>query len=305
MSAELPVSLVGDSYAVRTRALTKRYGQQSALVDVNVQVPAGAFCVLVGHNGAGKSTLLRVLIDLTRATSGVAEVFGLDVQSHGPAIRANIGYVPERNEWAYGWMPVGRALAHHAAYFPTWDTQYAERLSRAFGVRPEQRLGTLSKGQARRVHLLMALAHRPGLLLLDEPTDGLDPVMRDETLGMLSAHLADCETTVVLSTHHVTEVERLADHVCALRNGELRLQASLQTLHDNLHRYRAHVPSAWLDNLEFDGVVLKRSAPGREIEWTVWGQEAAVVTELARVGATVNQVRPLTLDEATLVLLAS
>jgi ABC-2 type transport system ATP-binding protein len=289
--------------AVVTRELTKRFGTQTALHDLALGVPVGAVYLLVGPNGAGKSTTLKVLLDLVRADAGGAEVFGLDTRDEAPRVRANVGYVPEQAHWGYGWMQVGRLLEHHGRYFPTWDAAYASRLAALFELQLERRLQTLSKGQARRVHLTMALAHRPPLLLLDEPTDGLDPYMRDETLGALAEHLAETPTTVLLSTHHVEEVERLADHIGILRSGQLQVQASLAELRARLRRYRAEVPDGWRGVDTLNGAVLRRVGSGREVQWTVWGDEADVAQQLAAAGATVRDVTPLSLSEATLALL--
>ena len=166
-----------------------------------------------------------------------------------------------------------------------------------------QKIWTLSKGQARRVHLTMALAHRPPLLLLDEPTDGLDPLMRDETLGVLAEHLASNPPTVVLSTHHVEEVERLADHIGVLSAGELRAQMTIEHVQRDLRRYRAEVPTGWTGAPSLNGSVLKRVNGGREVQLTVWGTEREIARQLESSGATVREAAPLTLLDATLALL--
>jgi ABC-2 type transport system ATP-binding protein len=304
MISSIPTRVSGSELAVATRGLCKRYGTQTALQDVALQVPVGAVYLLVGPNGAGKSTTLKLLLDLIRADAGVAEVFGLNVSSKAAQVRANIGYVPERPDWGYGWMNVGRLLEHHAQYYPTWDTAYATRLASIFQLRLERRMNTLSKGQARRVHLLMALAHKPPLLLLDEPTDGLDPVMRDETLGVLADHLAETPTTVLLSTHHVEEVERLADHIGVLRDGELRAQLSLEEMRRGLRRYRVEVPEGWLGVQSLNGAaVLRRVTSSREVQWTIWGAEAEIINQFASANATVREVTPLSLLDATITLL--
>ena len=266
-------------------------------------MPRGAVYLLVGPNGAGKSTTLKILLDLVRADQGVAELFGLDSKERAPQVRANVGYVPERPDWGYGWMRVGRLLEHHALYYPSWDAAYASKLAQKFELRMDRKMGVLSKGQARRVHLTMALAHRPPLLLLDEPTDGLDPLMRDETLGVLADHLAESETSVILSTHHVEEVERLADHIGVLRSGELRAQMSRADLDAGLRRYRVEVPEQWTGVASLNGTVLRRVTSLREVQWTVWGQEAEIIQELAGAGGTVREVVPLSLLDATLALL--
>ena len=303
MTGPLPTRLRDGDLAVDTRAISKRFGDQVALSDVSLQVPVGAVYLLVGPNGAGKSTTLKVLLDLMRADQGAAMVFGLDTRTQAPEVRANIGYVPERPDWGYGWMRVGRLLEHHALYYPTWDATYAEKLVQKFELRLDRKMGVLSKGQARRVHLTMALAHRPPLLLLDEPTDGLDPYMRDETLGVLADHLAETETTVVLSTHHVEEVERLADHIGVLRSGQLRAQMSRADLDAGLRRYRVEVPEKWVGVASLDGGVLRRVTAPREVQWTVWGTEADIVQKLSASGGTVREVARLSLLDATLALL--
>lgn len=303
MTSPIPTTLSDGELAVATRGLTKRYGAQTALKDVALQVPIGSVYLLVGPNGAGKSTALKVLLALIRADSGTAEVFGLHVRERGPEVRANVGYVPEVTSWGYGFMRVSRLLEHQASYFPTWDTAYAARLAEAFELRLGQRMGALSKGQGRRVHLTMALAHRPPLLLLDEPTDGLDPLMRDEMLGILADHLAETPTTVLMSTHHVEEVERLADHIGVLRNGELRAQMSIDDMQRGMRRYRAEVPDGWQGVPSLNGQVLRRVTAPREVQWTVWGSEPEIARQFENAGATVREAAQLSLLDATLALL--
>ena len=303
MTSPLPTSLHSSELAVTTRALSKQYGALRALHDLALQVPEGAVYLLVGPNGAGKSTAIKILIDQVRPTAGVAEVLGLNPQVHPALVRANVGYVPEQLDWGYGWMRVGRLLEHHARYFPTWDAAYANRLAKSFALKLDQKMSTLSKGQGRRVHLVMALAHRPPLLVMDEPTDGLDPVMRDETLGVLIDHIAQTPTTVLLSTHHVSEVERLADHIGVLRDGELRAQMPLDELRRDLRRYRAQIPVGWQGTSMFGDAVIRRVTTRNEVDWTVWGEESVVAGELVGAGAMVCESAPLSLHEATLALL--
>jgi ABC-2 type transport system ATP-binding protein len=305
MTSPFPVDLSSSELAVSTSGLSKWFGSQRALDDVFLQVPAGAVYLLVGPNGAGKSTLLKILVDLVRPSSGEAVVLGLDAQQQATLVRANVGYVPEQPSWGYGWMRAGRLLEHHAQYFPSWDWAYATHLCRTFGVALDAKMSNLSKGQARRVHFVMALAHRPPLLVLDEPTDGLDPVMRDETLGALVEHLADTATTVLLSTHHVTEVEHLADHIGVLRNGDLCAQMPLSELRRDLRRYRAEIPAGWQGASLLGDAVLRRATTRNEVDWTIWGEESRIAEELETAGATVRDVSPLSLEEATIALLST
>jgi ABC-2 type transport system ATP-binding protein len=303
MSVELPVRLESASLAIETRALAKRYGKIPALEGVDLEVPEGSVYLLVGPNGAGKTTLLKTLLDLVRADSGEAEVLGMDSRSAGPEVRAQVGYVPERHDWGYPWITVGRLLEHHRVFHPTWDAEYAGRLVRAFDLRLDQGYGKLSKGQRRGVQVAMAMAHRPAVLLLDEPTDGLDPVMRDEMMGLLAGHLAETPTTVLVSTHLVHEFERMADHVGVIRRGRLWAQVPVELLRGRLRRYRAEVPEGWPGPASLDGAVLRRAGSPREVLWTVWGEEREVTRAFSESGATVRDVAPLTLEDATVALL--
>lgn len=304
MNTSFDTDLGDGPFAVTTTDLTKSYGGAPALDGLSLQVPQEAVYVLAGPNGAGKSTLLNVLLDLVRPDGGSAEVLGLDPRRDGPDVRARIGYVPETSNWPYRGMTVSRLLAHHGVFHPSWDEEYARNLAASFDLRLDRRFGELSKGQARHVELTMALAHRPPILLLDEPTDGLDPMMRDETLGLLADHIAASPTTALISTHHVHELDRLADHLGVIRDGRLTVQASRATLRRRLRRYRADVPSNWNGVSDLGGAaVVRRKGLGREIQWTIWGEQDRVVAHLTGAGATVRDVSTLALEEAAVALL--
>lgn len=288
--------------AVDVSGLTLRFGSRAALEGVDLTVPQGAVYLLAGANGAGKTTLLGTLLNARRDYQGHVRVFGLDPRGDGPMCRANIGHVPEGTEIGYRWMHAGKLLAHHAAYYPTWDAQYAERLGRLLEVPLDRRMGQLSKGQVRRVQLVMALAHRPPLLLLDEPTDGLDPVVRDEVLGLLSEHLADTGCTVLVSTHLVAELDRFADHVGVLKEGRLVTQLSRDLLVERLRVYAADGPEGWEGPDDHTGV-LKQSRLGRQIHWTVWGTQAEVQGRIEQSGGRVREVTTLPLTDAIVALM--
>jgi ABC-2 type transport system ATP-binding protein len=289
--------------AVETRSLMKRYGRSIALAGVNLSVPEGSTYVLVGPNGAGKSTLLKVLLDLVVADSGSATVLGLDTHGESARVRAQIGYVPERDDVGYGWLRVGALLRYHASYYPGWNSDYAAELARLFAIRPQMRLGRLSKGEQRRVQLMLALAHCPPVLVMDEPTDGLDPLMREETLGAVADHLARFATTILVSTHLVHEAERLSDHLGVLSSGRIEAQVSRDTLRRSLRRYVFNVADGWSPSPALAERVIRRNGSRREIAWTIWGEEADVVARLRDSGAAVRQVEPLTLEDAALALL--
>jgi ABC-2 type transport system ATP-binding protein len=300
----LPTRLDGAELAIQTRGVAKRYPPDVVALDaLDLQVPRGAVYVLVGPNGAGKSTAMRVLLDLVRADRGTASVLGISTTAQPALARAQVGYVPEVVDTAYGWLTVGGLLKHHAAFYHAWDWAYADALCKRMGLRMDERFRALSKGAARRVALVTALAHRPPVLLLDEPTDGLDPLAREDFGALLVEHMADAPTTILWSTHHVHEAERMADHVGVLRNGRLLLQAPVDTVRAGLRRYHALVPDGWTGAPGLNGDVLVRAASGREITWTVWGDERQVAERLSASGATIREAGRLSLEEAALALL--
>ena len=289
--------------AVATYELSKRYSRDTALDAINLRVPEGAVYVLAGANGAGKSTAMKVLMNLERADSGTAEILRLDTVRRGPEARAQVGYVPERPDHPYRWMSCRELLSHVAAYYPSWDSAYADRLSLEFRLHLDRKVGTLSKGESRRLQLILALAHRPGVLLLDEPTDGLDPVVRTRTLSLLAEHLADTASTVLISSHQIHELENLADHVGILRGGRLVAQMSREELQHAVGRYRVEVPAGWnaTRELHLAGV---RSNAGREAQWTLVGDRRELIDRLTLAGALVREVHPLPLEDAAIALLA-
>jgi ABC-2 type transport system ATP-binding protein len=290
--------------AVATQKLSKHYGADCALENVELCVPDGSVYVLVGVNGAGKSTLFKILMNLERADSGSAEVFGLDSARSGPEVRAQVGYVPERHDAPYGAMTCGGLLRHVSTFYPAWDHRYASHLIGALGVRSDRRVGGLSKGETRRVQLVMALAHRPSLLLLDEPTDGLDPMVRRRVLVLLAEHLADSPTTVLISTHHLHELENLADHVGVLRDGHLVAQMSRDELQQSVKSYQLEVPDGWQSPAALVATSVRRSSSGRDVQCILVGKEHEVVQQLAATGARIRNVNTLALEDAALAFLS-
>lgn len=287
---------------VSMEQLTMRYGKRLALDGVDLTIPQGAVYLLAGANGAGKTTLIGALLNARRPDSGHVRVFGLDPRLQGPLCRANIGHVPETPSPGYRWMQVGSLLTAHAAHHRHWDPDYARQLSRLLNIDHDRRVGQLSKGQARRVQLVLALAHRPALVLLDEPTDGLDPVVRDEVLGLLAEHLADTGCTMLVSTHLVAEFDRLADHVGVLTNGRMITQLSRDALSERLRLYTAVGPEGWAGPEDMSGA-LKRTQLGRQIQWFVWGDEAEVRNRLEHAGGEIREVSRVSLTDAVVTIM--
>src|SRR3989338_8634044 len=174
-------STVSES-VINVSELTRRFGATMALASVSLVLPRGAVYGLVGANGAGKTTLIKHVLGLLRAESGSVRVFGLDPVAEPVAVLSRIGYLSEENDIP-GWMRVDELLRYSRAFYPAWDDGYAEALRQAFALDPTATIRTLSKGQKARAGLLVALAFRPELLVLDEPSSGLDPIVRRDILA--------------------------------------------------------------------------------------------------------------------------
>ncbi|MEA2326730.1 MAG: type transport system ATP-binding protein, partial [Thermoanaerobaculia bacterium] len=170
--------------------LTRRFGARTALERVSVIVPRGTVYGLVGENGAGKTTLIKHILGLLRAQSGSVRVFGLDPVAEPVAVLSRIGYLSEENDLP-GWMRVEELLRYSRAFYPDWDDAYAEQLRAQFALDPAAKIKTMSKGQKARTGLLIALAYRPDLLVLDEPSSGLDPIVRRDILNAVIRTVAD------------------------------------------------------------------------------------------------------------------
>jgi len=214
--------------------LTRRFGARTALASVSLSMSRGAVYGLVGANGAGKTTLIKHLLGLLRAESGSVRVFGRDPVADPVAVLSRIGYLSEENDLP-GWMRVDELIRYSRAFYPAWDDAYAKDLLQEFALDPTARIKNLSKGQKARAGLLIALAYRPELLVLDEPSSGLDPIVRRDILGAVIRTIADEGRTVLFSSHLLDEVEQVADHVTMISQGRIALSAPLSAIRET-HR---------------------------------------------------------------------
>jgi len=211
----------------------KRFGKTAVLKGVNLSIERGQIFALLGRNGAGKTTAIRLLMGLLNRDGGSISVLGRDPQQEPLGVRAAVGFLAE-DQQMFGWMTIAEILGFLAPFYPTWDRALADRFIREFELPRTQRIKNLSKGQNVRLGLALALAHRPELVILDDPALGLDPIMRKEFNRDLIAHLQGEGATVLYSSHLLYEVEPIADAVAILHDGVIIKQAATEALRSDV-----------------------------------------------------------------------
>ena len=284
-----------DEPVVAVTNLSRRFGSKTALNDVTLAVARGGVFGLVGENGAGKSTLIKHLLGLWRAETGSVKVFGLDPVLDPPGVLGRIGYLSEQPDLP-GWMRIDELLRYTQAFYPRWDATYAEQLLEQFGLEAGARVSTLSKGQRARLGLIAAEAHRPDLLILDEPSSGLDPIVRRDILEAIIRTVTDEGRTVIFSSHLLDEVERVSDHLAMLHRGTLKLCAPLDEIKARHRRVslRFEVPQK-----EPPAVAGAIRVDGAGREWTVISDARRTYTPAVaqHLGAVIIEDAEASLDE--------
>jgi ABC-2 type transport system ATP-binding protein len=228
---------------IETNRLSRRYWRTEALRDLTLAVPTGSVFALLGSNGAGKTTAIKVLMNLLEPSGGEARVLGVDTRRLGEQERAQIGYISENQKLPL-WMTVQQLLDYCRPFYPTWDRALEKTLLAQFDLPPARKLKHLSRGMLMKAALLSTLAYRPKLLVLDEPFSGLDPLARDDFVrGILEAsELGDW--TVLVSSHDIEEVERLADNIALLEGGRLKFSETTESLLGRFRRVEVTVPGS-------------------------------------------------------------
>jgi ABC-2 type transport system ATP-binding protein len=217
------------------QGLFKAYGGKTVLRDVTLKLEPGSVLGLIGRNGAGKSTLIRAMLGMLEVDMGEARVLGEPALAMSDAVKARIGYVPQQPN-ALAWMRVGQMLDFVGRFYPTWDKGYVGEMLDRWKLPPNQILSKLSPGERQRVELIRAIAPQPQLLVLDEPAAALDPVARRDLLRELALRAGDAGTTVLFSTHIVSDLERVASHIAFLHEGHLLLHVPIDDLKERYAR---------------------------------------------------------------------
>jgi ABC-2 type transport system ATP-binding protein len=292
-----------DSAVIEICDLSRQFGATPALKNVTLTVPRGVVFGLVGTNGAGKTTLIKHMMGLLKPQRGSVSVFGSNPVTNPTAVLSRVGYLSELNELPE-WMSVHELVRFTRAFYPAWDESYAESLRRTFELDDTRLVQQLSKGQRARLGLLLALAHRADLLILDEPSSGLDPLVRRDILRAIIKTISDEGRTVVFSSHLLDEVERVADQVAIIESGRIIQNETLESLKASYHRLFLRFGAAPEKPPQIDGFF---NWQGGDNNWSVFyrGESADLDRIMARFNAHVLERAAPSLQEIFMALIES
>jgi ABC-2 type transport system ATP-binding protein len=254
-----------NNHAITIQGLSRRFGKKQALDRIDLMVPEGIVLGLVGENGAGKTTLIMHLLGLLKAQMGHVRVFNLDPVADPVGVLGRIGYLSENRDMPE-WMRIHELIRYKQAFHPGWNPDYAQQLLETFELDPHQKIKTLSRGQRAKAGLLIALAHRPALLVFDEPSSGLDPIVRRDILEAIVRTIAEEGRTVVFSSHLLDEIERVSDRVVMIHEGRIVLTDSLDAIKASHHQLVVRFSTAQQRAPCWPGVL---SCAGGPLDWTI------------------------------------
>jgi len=250
---------------VQIRGLSKHFRKTKALDSVDLDIFPGRIIGLLGANGSGKSTLLRHMVGLYVAQTGRCETFGKTSRDLGPAQLKRIGYVHQNGE-LLEWMTVAQHIRYVSAYYDNWDKGLEEEFVKDFDIPLNSRVGALSPGKRQQLAILLAIGFHPDLLILDEPAAGLDPIARSRFLDLLLTLIQDTSRTIIISSHILSDVEKVIDHAVILREGEILRDCSFDDLREEFCKVRLTSRNGELpENLGFDNIIESRDEKAQAV----------------------------------------
>lgn len=280
--------------------VSKSYGADDVLRRLDLAVPAGSVTGLLGKNGAGKTTLLKCALGLIRPRNGSIALMGEPAWSLSAETKARIGYVPQV-VYHQAWMKVRHVIAFTAAFYRTWNSELVANLVSDWELDLDLKAGNLSVGQAQKLAIIVALGHEPDLLVLDEPAASLDPSARREFLRTLLQIVSRGERTVLFSTHITSDLERVADRVAVLKDGQVSYQGDLDALKDEVKQIRVRTEAPLPDVLDLPGLLRSR-IEGNSALLSVRGVTPDLLTRIEEEWSASIDVRDLNLEDIFLEL---
>ncbi len=291
--------------AIELTEVSWKAGEAFELQHISLRVPTGSIYGFLGPNGSGKTTTIRIFMGMLKPDQGEIRVLGRRVPKEMPRILARVGFVPERPH-IYPALTVAECVRYHSSFYNSWDQGWADELIARLGLDPTRKISLMSKGETGKLLLLLALSQRPDLLVLDEPTDGLDPVVRRDVLTAVLDYVSETSATVFISSHLVHELERICDWVGVLDDGQLVAELPMQSFKNGIKRIRVadapevpgDTPFVILDRTEGDAFSAVET-------WIVRGWQDPMRQYFEGVGATLRDVIDLDLEEGFVELLRS
>ena len=283
-------------YVIETHGLTRYFGSKRVVDSLDIAVPRGSIFGFLGRNGAGKSTTIRILLGLMQATRGSATVLGHDSRNLTPEVRARIGYLAEGHH-VYGLMTVRECGNFQASFYPKWNDEIFQGVVDHFGLSPKAHAGDLSRGQRAGLCLALTLAPEPELLILDDPALGLDPVARRSLLQSMIYVTRSADRTILFSSHLLSDVERVADHIAVLDGGVLRANCSLETFRSHVRQFVLRFPGKTPPVPQLPGL-LQAFRTEDEMSLTFANYEEETDRVLHALGAERVEPVPLSLEDA-------
>ncbi|HHV76472.1 MAG TPA: ABC transporter ATP-binding protein [Syntrophothermus lipocalidus] len=280
---------------IEVRGLSKSFGQLKALDNVDITVNKGSVYGLLGPNGAGKTTLIKHLVGVYRQDAGSVTIDGQPVYEN-TAVKSLLVYIPDEL-YFFSQYSIEETARFYASLYPGWDWERFHRLKQVFPIDTNRRIAHLSRGMQKQVAFWLGISASPRVIILDEPVDGLDPVMRKKVWSLVLQDVAERETTVLVSSHNLRELEDVCDHIGILHNGKILVEKDLDDLKTDIHKLQVAFAGETPRELSLTGTILHREQNGSIVLMVVKGEKENILSEIRRAHPIILDVLPLTLEE--------
>ena len=275
--------------------LTKTYGKYKALDGLNLHVKQGSVFGLLGPNGSGKTTLIKHLVGVFENETGTVKIEGKDVFDNAE-VKGEIIYIPD-DVFFFSQYSILEMANFYASLYPNWSWERFETLKQAFPIDVKRRVTKLSKGMQKQVAFWLSICARPKVMILDEPVDGLDPVMRKKVWNLVLQDVVEYGTTVLVSSHNLRELEDICDHVGIMFNGKMMIERELDNMKSDIHKlqlaYAGDIPEKILDSES----ILHQTQSGSVIQYIVRGDRTTIINKVRGTNPVILDILPLTLEE--------
>ncbi|MDD2215673.1 MAG: ABC transporter ATP-binding protein [Eubacteriales bacterium] len=280
---------------IEVKNLSKTFGKLKVLDALNINVQEGSVYGLLGPNGSGKTTLIKHLTGVYRADAGTVKINGEPVYEN-PVIKSTMVYIPD-DLYFFSQYNINEMAKLYARIYPNWNWERFEVLKKVFPIEPKRRVIQLSKGMQKQVAFWLGISLMPRVMILDEPVDGLDPVMRKKVWNLILQDVAEQQTTVLVSSHNLRELEDVCDHVGILHNGQIVVERELDNLKSDIHKLQVAYSGEIPENLLAEVDVLHRSQNGSVLLYIVKGEREKLLSTVQATNPVILDLLPLTLEE--------